>query len=106
MIRRPTPKARVVLPSPIADIDTDEEVGENSGEIEEIDDGDFLADFPDSTEACVVYFRCQFTFHLKRDWLGTRVGTLSHWVFGRSKTHSILCTPEETLSKAELCFCA
>lgn len=58
MIQRPTPAAtaRVVLPSPSADIDTDEEVGED-GEAEEIDDGDFLADFPDNTEVRC-YFRC------------------------------------------------
>jgi hypothetical protein len=54
MIRRPTPTARVVLPSPSADIDTDEDAGED-GEAEEIDDGDFLADFPDNTEV-----RCNF----------------------------------------------
>lgn len=56
MIPRPTPTARVVLPSPSADIDTDEEVGED-GEAEEIDDGDFLADFPDNTEVRC-YFGC------------------------------------------------
>ena len=55
MIQRPTPTAtaRVVLPSPNADNDTDEEV--EDGEAEEIDDGDFLADFPDDTEV-----RCYF----------------------------------------------
>jgi hypothetical protein len=53
MFLRPTPTARVL---PSADIDTDEEAGEN-GEPEEIDDGDFLADFPDHTEVrCVIYF--------------------------------------------------
>lgn len=46
----------MVLPTPSADIDTDEEVGEG-GEAEEIDDGDFLADFPDNTEVRC-YFRC------------------------------------------------
>lgn len=46
----------MVLPSPSADIDTDEEVGED-GEAEEIDDGDFLADFPDNTEVRC-YFGC------------------------------------------------
>lgn len=58
MIQRPTPTAtaRVVLPNPSADNDTDEdsEVGED-GKAEEIDDGDFLADFPDNTEV-----RCYF----------------------------------------------
>ena len=49
IIQRPTPTARVVLPSTSADFDTDEEVGED-GEAEEIDDGDFLVDFPDNTE--------------------------------------------------------
>lgn len=58
MIQRPTPTstARVVLPNPSADNDTDEEVGED-GEAEEIDDGDFLADFPDNTEVRC-YFGC------------------------------------------------
>ena len=59
MFLRPTPTARV-LPSPSADIDTDEEAGEN-GEPEEIDDGDFLADFPDHTEVRC-YFRCHLLF--------------------------------------------
>jgi len=36
----------VVLP----DIDTEEEAGDDS-EAEEVNDGDFLADFPDDTEA-------------------------------------------------------
>ena len=42
--------ARVVLPEPPADVDTDEEAPEE-GTVEEIDNGDFLADFPDDTEA-------------------------------------------------------
>jgi hypothetical protein len=55
--QRPTATtARVVLPNPSADNDTDEDVGED-GEAEEIDDGDFLADFPDNTEVCC-YFGC------------------------------------------------
>ena len=58
MIQRPTPTAtaRVALPIQNADIDTDEEVAEE-GEVEEIDDGDFLADFPDNTDVRC-YFRC------------------------------------------------
>ena len=55
MICRPTAIARVVLPS--VDIDTDDEVGDE-GEAEEIDDGDFLADFPDNTEVRCVSFIC------------------------------------------------
>ena len=63
MTQRPTPTAtaRVVLPNPSADNDTDEDVGEDA-EAEEIDDGDFLADFPDNTEVrcCFgcIYFLC------------------------------------------------
>lgn len=41
--------ARVVLPEPSVDVDTDEEAPEE-GTVGEIDDGDFLADFPDDTE--------------------------------------------------------
>ena len=57
-MQRPTPTAtaRVALPIQNADIDTDEEVGEED-EAEDIDDGDFLADFPDNTDVRCC-FRC------------------------------------------------
>ena len=97
----------MVLPNPSADNDTDEDVGED-GEAVEVDDGDFLADFPDNTEVRLL-FRMNLISLSKiigRVRLGTRVVTLSHWVFGRPTTESILCTLEETLFKAELCFCS
>lgn len=47
----------MVLPSQSFEIDTDEEVGED-GKTEDIDDGDFLADFPDHTEVQIHSLFC------------------------------------------------
>ncbi|KAF8656879.1 hypothetical protein AX16_002425 [Volvariella volvacea WC 439] len=46
VIQPPGPTARVVLPQPNGDADTDEETGDPQEE----DDGDILADFPDETD--------------------------------------------------------
>ncbi|KAF8149846.1 hypothetical protein B0H34DRAFT_731405 [Crassisporium funariophilum] len=46
---RSTAKARVVLPS-ADDVDTDDEAAAEDDEAVEVDDGDFLADFPDDTQ--------------------------------------------------------
>ena len=60
MIQRPTPAAtaRVALPIPSPGTDTESDVGEDV-EAEEMDDEDFLADFPDNTEV-----RCYFRMYL------------------------------------------
>lgn len=63
--------ARVVLPEPPADVDTDEEAPEERT-VEEIDDGDFLADFPEDTEASTHDFLSStstaWLFSLIRSW--------------------------------------
>lgn len=99
--------ARVVLPTPTVDIDTDEEIGED-GEEEEVDDADFLSDFPDDTEVRSIYLKiCAQRIAFYRvfiPFLGTRVVAFSYRVFGGPKTGSIRPTSEETMFKAELCF--